>query len=60
MILEDELLIKTSDFSTIGNLPELLNSKTENDIKNYLSQGEKIYKEYFDYEGCSKKIIENL
>jgi hypothetical protein len=57
------------DFNKIGilchkdeikNLPELLNNKTEEDIKEYKENGEKIYKEYFDYEGCSKKIITKI
>lgn len=57
------------DFNDIGiliheddikNIDSILRSKTEKDIKNYIEQGKIIYKEYFDYEGCSKKIIEKL
>lgn len=44
----------------IGKLPELIRQKSENDIKIYIENGKKIYKEYFDYDGCAKKIIENL
>jgi len=44
----------------IGKLPELIKQKSENDIKMYIENGKKIYKEYFDYAGCAKKIIENL
>ena len=55
------------DFNSIGikiheddidSIPDILHSKTSDDIKNYISNGETIYKEYFDYEGCSKKILE--
>ena len=57
------------DFSDIGikiheseieKIPEILKSKTEIDIKNYIKKGEKIYNDYFTFEGCAKKIIENV
>ena len=44
----------------IGELYDTLKQKTENEIKKYLNQGYRIYKEYFDYEGCAKKIIEKI
>lgn len=56
------------DFNDIGilchvddivNLPNLLRQKTD-DIKNYTNRGESIYKEYFEYEGCAKKIIQKV
>jgi hypothetical protein len=55
------------DFNEIGilcpmdevkNLPTLLRSKTPVEIENYRRRGQEIYKTYFDYEGCAKKIIE--
>lgn len=42
----------------LSNLPLILKNKTNEDIKRYQENGEKIYNEFFDYDGCSKKIIE--
>lgn len=46
--------------SQIDNIPEILNSLTDSEIKNLKLNGEKIYKEYFDYENCAKKIINKI
>ena len=57
------------DFNDIGilisedeieNLEFILNSKTNKDIKNYLINGERIYNEFFTYEGCAKTIINKI
>lgn len=44
----------------IGGLYDKLTKKTELEITNYIKKGEEIYKEYFEYEGCAKKIIEKV
>lgn len=44
----------------INDIPQILNSKSVKDINNYVENGKKIYKEYFDYEGCAKKIIKKV
>jgi len=46
------------DKDNIKNIPDILKSKTDLDINRYLDNGKRIYKEYFDYTGCAKKIIE--
>lgn len=46
--------------SEIEKIPEILRSKTDDDIKKYIENGERIYKEYFEYEACAKKIIEKV
>jgi hypothetical protein len=57
------------DFKEIGilisekEIPDILNiikSKTEEDIQRYVTNGKKIYKEYFTFEGCAKQIIKLL
>lgn len=57
------------DFNEIGiliseeEIPNILNivkNKTKEDIQQYLSNGEKIYKEYFTFEGCTHQIINKL
>jgi hypothetical protein len=57
------------DFNNIGiliseneidNIPEIIENKSNKEIKKYLDNGERIYKEYFDYEGCAKKIINKI
>jgi len=57
------------DFNEIGisihiddikDLKSILFSKTTDDIEKYLENGKRIYKEYFEYEGCAKKIIEKI
>lgn len=44
----------------IPNILETIKSKTEEDIKRYVKNGEDIYKKYFTFEGCAKTIIDNL
>lgn len=44
----------------IKKIPEILRSKTQSDIDNYIKKGEEIYKEYFDYDGCAKQIIKKI
>lgn len=51
------ILIQEDNIKDIKNIIE---SKTKEDIENYLKNGEKIYKEYFTFEGCFKKIIEKI
>ena len=46
--------------SQIDNIPEILNYLTDSEIKNLKLNGEKIYKEYFYYENCAKKIINKI
>lgn len=46
--------------SEIENLSNILKSKTKNEIAKYLKKGEKIYNEYFTFEGCAHKIIKKL
>lgn len=46
------------DKDNIKNIPNILKSKTNSDIIRYLDNGQRIYKEYFDYIGCAKKIME--
>ena len=57
------------DFNEIGiliskkEIPNLLNivkSKTKDDIKRYVENGERIYEEYFSFEGCAQKIINKI
>lgn len=57
------------DFNEIGiliseeeipNILTILKSKTKEDIAKYISNGEKIYKEYFTFEGCAHKIIDKI
>jgi hypothetical protein len=38
----------------------IIKSKTENDIKIYLDNGNKIYNEYFTFDGCAKNIIRKI
>jgi hypothetical protein len=44
----------------IDKIESILRSKTKEDIKNYLINGEKIYNEFFTYEGCAKTIINKI
>jgi len=46
--------------SDIPNIQKIINSVSEKEIIKKRTNGKKIYKEYFDYEGCSMKIIEKL
>jgi len=46
--------------SELENLDNILKSKTIEDIKNYLINGERIYEEFFTYEGCAKTIINKI
>lgn len=46
--------------SQIHEIPNMINSLTEEDLNRLRKNGEKIYNEYFDYENCSKKIINKL
>jgi len=57
------------DFSEIGilisereipNILDIVKSKTEDDIKRYIENGERIYEEYFTFEGCTQKIINKI
>ena len=57
------------DFNEIGiliskkEIPNLLNivkRKTKDDIKRYVENGERIYEEYFSFEGCAQKIINKI
>lgn len=61
--------VEEFDFNEIGilcpmdhiqNLHTILNSKTSSDIAQYQRRGQEIYKEYFEYEGCAKNIINKL
>ena len=42
----------------IPNILNIIRSKTKDDIRRYVENGEKIYKEYFTFSGCSQKIID--
>lgn len=57
------------DFNDIGisipesEIPDILNilqSKTEDEIYQYVESGREIYREYFTYNGCAEKIISKL
>ena len=51
------ILIRESE---IPDILKIVQNKKENDIKLYLERGKVIYKEYFSFEGCTKKIIEKI
>ena len=55
----NEIGIKVHE-SQIEEIPEILNSLSAKDIFLLRQNGEKIYKEYFDYENCTIKIIDKL
>ena len=44
----------------IKNLPQLLASQNEEDVKCLRERGELIYNQYFTYEGCAQQIIKKL
>jgi len=46
--------------SEIEKISEILHSFSNFDIEKLKTNGEKIYNEYFEYESCSKKIINKL
>jgi hypothetical protein len=46
--------------SQIDEIPNMINSLTEEDLNRLRKNGEKIYNEYFDYKNCSIKIINKL
>ena len=57
------------DFNEIGvlvhendikDIESILRSKTEEEIAMYRVNGEKMYEEYFTFEGCAKQIIKKL
>lgn len=57
------------DFSEIGvlihkdsieNIKNIISDKTEDEILQYRINGQRIYKEYFSFEGCAKQIIKKL
>jgi len=57
------------DFNEIGiwvheiNIKEIeviLRGKTEKEIAEYRANGERIYEEYFTFEGCTKQIIKKI
>lgn len=46
--------------SQIDEIPNMINSLTEEDLNRLRENGEKIYNEYFDYKNCTIKIINKL
>ena len=57
------------DFNSVGikiheleieNIPLILKNKTQQDIQNLRENGERIYKEYFEYQDCADKIIKKI
>jgi hypothetical protein len=46
--------------SQIDEIPNMINSLTEEDLNRLKENGEKIYNEYFDYKNCTIKIINKL
>lgn len=46
--------------SQIDEIPNMINSLTEEDLNRLRKNGEKIYNDYFDYKNCSIKIINKL
>lgn len=46
--------------SNIGSIKDIINSKTEEEISQYRMNGQRIYEEYFSFEGCAKQIINKL
>jgi hypothetical protein len=44
----------------IDNIKDVINSKSEEDIAIYKKNGEKIYEEYFTYDGCLNNIIKKI
>ncbi len=46
--------------SEIGSLYELLQSKTAEEIAEFRKNGARIYQEYFNFEGCAKKVIQTI
>lgn len=46
--------------SQIDEIPNMINSLTEEDLNRLRKNGEKIYNEYFDYKNCTIKIINKL
>ena len=57
------------DFNEIGilitekyirNIENILRGKTEEEIVKYRINGQKIYEEYFSFEGCAKQVIKKV
>lgn len=57
------------DFNKIGlkfhiddvdQIYDVIKNKNKDEIDEYIKYGREIYHEYFDYEGCSKKIIKKI
>ena len=46
--------------SEIPNIFDILQSKTEEEIYQYIETGREIYREYFTFRGCADKIISKL
>ena len=46
--------------SEIHEIRNIITSKTKDDIHTLKKNGERIYAEYFDYEGCAKQIVKKL
>lgn len=44
----------------IPNILNVIQNKTKDDIKKYVENGERIYREYFTFDGCAHKIIDKI
>ena len=55
----NEIGIWVHEFN-IGEIESILRSKTEEEISEYRINGQRIYEEYFTFEGCAKQIIKKL
>jgi len=44
----------------IGDIENILRSKTEEEISEYRVNGQTVYEEYFSFEGCTKQIVKKL
>ena len=46
--------------SNLNQIDEILKSYSKNQINNLIENGQKVYKEYYSYEGCFDKIIKKI
>ena len=51
------ILIHEND---IENIKNIISGKTEDEVSQYRINGQKVYEEYFSFEGCAKQIIKKL
>lgn len=55
----DDIGIKLP-YNMLDSIQSIIYNKTDEEVAKYIENGKKIYKEFFDFNGCANKIVDKL